>query len=119
MIFIGADGGNKTLNAVNELEKIEPELCNIPSVFAEILKNEINANDEQKLYNGIKRIVRKYSQQKNGIQIINELVRVLCGGATLDEILEISKEEALNPTTVTDIVADSTCYLESKEPDFH
>ncbi|NLD48506.1 MAG: hypothetical protein GX660_15175 [Clostridiaceae bacterium] len=81
-------------------------------MFSEILKDEINANDEKKLYNGMKRIVRKYSQEKDNIQAVQEFVRVLCGGASLNEILQVTKEEAVNPTISTELTTESECKLE-------
>jgi len=66
----------------------------LASAFAEIIKDEIDANDQHKLYNGVKRLIKKYSQEKRGIEALNEFVSVLCGGATLYEILQITMEEA-------------------------
>jgi len=52
-------------------------MCNIGDIFTEILKDEINANDQQKLYNGVKRLIKKYSQEKRGLETLDEFVRVL------------------------------------------
>jgi len=58
--------GNKILRLLGEIESLEKEMCNIGDIFTEILKDEINANDQQKLYNGVKRLIKKYSQEKEG-----------------------------------------------------
>lgn len=81
------------MDLLKEVEDNERKLPNLASVFAEIFKDEIDANDQQRLYNGIKRLIKKYSQEKRGIEALNEIVSVLCGGATLDEILRITIEE--------------------------
>ncbi|MFZ5985932.1 MAG: hypothetical protein ACOYWZ_02270, partial [Bacillota bacterium] len=97
----------------------EKDICNLPSIFSEMLKDEVNANDEQRIYNGIKRIIKKYSEEKNGISIVNELIGVLSGGASLEEILQITKEEALNPTLATGLTVDDSCSLKNKTQELH
>ncbi|NLP14709.1 MAG: hypothetical protein GX383_09615 [Clostridium sp.] len=76
------------------MENSEGKVPSLASAFAEIIKDEIDANDQHKLYNGVKRLIKKYSQEKRGIEALNEFVSVLCGGATLYEILQITMEEA-------------------------
>lgn len=102
-----------TLKLINELESLEKDNCNLPQIFSEILKDEINANDERRLYNGIKRIIKKYSQEKDNIEVIQEFVRILCGGASMDEILQVTKEEVINPTISTELTTDSECKIEN------
>jgi len=41
-------------------------MCNIGDIFTEILKDEINANDQQKLYNGVKRLIKSIPRRKEG-----------------------------------------------------
>lgn len=116
-LFIDTNNNNKTLDLLMEVENMESEVCrNIASVFTEILKDEINANDEQRLYNGTKRLIKKYSQEKRGIEALNEFISVLSGGASLEELLLITKEEAKNPTLATELTVDDRCYTE--EPTF-
>jgi hypothetical protein len=79
---------------LEEMENSEGKVPGLASAFAEIIKDEIDANDQHKLYNGVKRLIKKYSQEKRGIEALNEFVSVLCGGATLYEILQITMEEA-------------------------
>lgn len=110
-IVISMNHSESTADIVNELENMEKDICNLPLIFAEMFKDEVNANDEQKMYNGIKRIVRKYAQDHKSMSAINEFARVICGGASLDEILQISKDEAVNPTVETDLTVDSECRL--------
>jgi len=94
---------------VDKLESFEKNSCNVPIIFAEMFKDEINANEEDRLYNGIKRIIRKYSEDRNSISAINEFTRVISGGASLEEILQITIDEIENPTLVTEITVDENC----------
>lgn len=97
------------MEGVSELEAAEKDACNLPIVFADMLKNEINAVEEDKLYNGIKRVIKKYSASSKEISAIDEFARVLLGGADLLEVMHISKDEALNPTLISEIAADNSC----------
>ena len=85
---------------------MEKELENLPLIFSERFKDEINANDEQKLYNGVKRIVKKYADKNSASSAIDEFVRVIAGGTTLDEIMIIARDEARNPTLISDLVLE-------------
>lgn len=105
------------MDLLHEIESLENEVCNMASVFTEILKDEINANDQQRLYNGVKRLIKKYSQEKRGLEALNEFVRVLSGGASFDELLQIAMEEAQNPTISTGISVDDSCYRDENNPD--
>ncbi|HEX3027512.1 MAG TPA: hypothetical protein VHR42_09875 [Clostridia bacterium] len=97
------------VKAVEELEGLEKTSCNVALVFAEMFKDEVNANDEIKLYNGMKRVLKKYSADKGAISALDEFTGVLTGGASLREILTISREEVLSPTAATDISVDNGC----------
>lgn len=97
------------MELINELEVLEKDICNLPGIFAEILKDEINANDEQRLFNGFKRTIKKYSQDKKGQEAMDELMRVLCGGASINEILQVVKEECINPTLETEMTLSKQC----------
>lgn len=79
-----------------------------------MFKDEINANDEHRLYNGVKRIVKKYLEDQRVISAINEFTSVVSGGANLNEILRIAKDEAVNPTFASAITVDESCRLEEK-----
>ncbi|HOM03744.1 MAG TPA: hypothetical protein PLH43_13140 [Acetivibrio sp.] len=94
------------------MESIESKVCNVGTVFTEILKDEINANDQQRLYNGLKRLIKKYSREKRGLEALDEFIRVLSGGASLEELLQIAKEEAQNPTISTEVTVNDRCYTE-------
>lgn len=100
---------NGTLDLINELEGMEKNICNLSDVFAEILKDEINANDEERLFNGFKRIIKKYSQDKKGQEVMDEIIRVLCGGASIQELLQVTKEECLDPTFETGLTVEKRC----------
>ncbi len=101
------------LNLINELEFMEKDACNLPNVFAEILKDEINANDEQRLYNGFKRIIKKYSNDKKAQEVMDETMRVLCGGAAIYEILQVTREELIDPTLTTGIITEGECETDN------
>ncbi len=78
-------------------------------MFAEIFKDEINANNEQTLYNGIKRVVRKYSEDNSSIRAINEFARVIFGGASLDEIIQVTIDEVKNPSIASELTVENRC----------
>lgn len=96
-------------NEIARLEGIEKQHCNLPLVFAQVFKDEINANDEQRLYNGVKRIIKKYENDETAIRIVDEFMRVISGGASLEEILRISGDETLNPSAESDILVGEKC----------
>lgn len=100
---------NTIANEVTRLENIEKQHCNLPLVFAEVFKDEINANDEERLYNGVKRILRKYENNEEAIKIVDEFTRVISGGASLKEILRITGDETLNPSTESEIMIENEC----------
>lgn len=64
--IIATNEYNEAISLVNELEDMEKRICNLPNVFAEILKDEINANDEQRLFNGFKRIIKNIPKIQKG-----------------------------------------------------
>lgn len=113
-VFINGDYYEKLVESVNELEQLERDICNLPMIFAEMIKDEINANNEYKMYNGIKRLIRKYSQEKKTISAIDEFTRVLSGGASLEEIIQIAMDEAVNPTIESEIVIDKDCKFKEQ-----
>jgi len=97
------------LEIVDKLEKFEENVCNVPIIFAEMFKDEINANEEDRLYNGVKRIIRKYSEDKDSLSAINEFTRVISGGASLEEILQITIDEIESPTLISELTGDESC----------
>lgn len=98
-----------TLELINELEVMEKDICNLPDIFSQILKDEINANDEQRLFNGFKRIVKKYSKDRKELEALDEMMRVLCGGASINEILQVTKDESVDTSIGTSITVDNRC----------
>jgi hypothetical protein len=81
----------------------------MPLLFAEILKDEINANDEQELYFGVKNIIKKYSGEREAFEAIDEFIKVITGGASLDEIIQLAIDEAHNPTLASDLTLNNSC----------
>jgi len=100
---------SETLELMRELEEMEKDICNLPDIFSQILKDEINANDEHRLFNGFKRLVNKYSQDKKELEVLDEMMRVLCGGASINEILQVTKEESVDTSIATSITVDESC----------
>jgi hypothetical protein len=89
--------------------ELEKRVCNLPLIFTEVFKDEINANDEQKLYTGIKKIIGKYSANEMAMTAINDFTSAISGGSSLMEIIQISLEEATNPSLSSDISVDDSC----------
>lgn len=102
---------NYTLNSVSYMDCLEKEDQRLPLIFTDILKDEINANDELSIYKGIKELVNKYSEDISAISIINELIQTLTGGASLGEIMHISKEEMSYQCTDPIKASDAFNYL--------
>jgi len=100
------------METVSRIEQLEGKVCNLPLLFAEMFKDEVNANDEQKMYNGVIRVVKKYSEDNNALSVINEFTRVITGGASLEEILQITTDEAVNPTLATKLTVDESCKID-------
>ncbi|MCR4436593.1 MAG: hypothetical protein QHH06_12015 [Clostridiales bacterium] len=106
---INRRNGNKIEELTVQLEDLEKNKCSVPLVFAEMFKDEVNANDERKMYNGVKRVLRKYSGDPKAISAINEFTRVISGGASLEEILTITVEEIQSPSAVSQITVEDKC----------
>jgi len=91
---------SRLMDLVSEIEKAEKENPNVPLIFTEVLKDEINANNEVRMYNGMKRLIKKYSEDSKSTAILNEVTRVMSGGTSLSDSLSVSIDEALHPTLV-------------------
>jgi len=98
-----------TVEIITELEKLEKENCHLPQVFAEVFKDEINANFEDDLYENVKKFINKYANDKDTINLINEYTEVVSGGASLNEVLQITKDEIINPTISTGLTTRQEC----------
>lgn len=97
---------------LSELEPMEKEVCNLSLFFSETFKDEINANDEQKMYRSIKRVIRKYAADTESMTAIDEFTRAMTGGASLTEIFLIAKEEAASPSLASGLTIDDHCKLD-------
>lgn len=97
------------VESISQLEAKEKDVCNLPLIFAEMFKDEMNANEEVKLYNGIKRIIKKYAEDHKSLSVIDEFTRVISGGVSLEEIMKITIEEAEHPTIASEVVIDNKC----------
>ncbi|MCX8128699.1 MAG: hypothetical protein N3I35_01210 [Clostridia bacterium] len=111
MIDIRKDDNSSALELISELESMENDVCNISIIFAEMLKDEINANDEEQLFSDIKKIINKYSDDMNALSLLNEFTEAVTGGATMLEILQITRDEAKSPSAATDITVSKDCNI--------
>ena len=115
MIHINKKNIPNMMKAIEKLENIGKEKENVPLVFAEIFKDEINANDEQRLYNGVKRMLKQYSEDSRAAAIINDFTRVISGGASLDQILQITMDEVENPSAEFELFFNNQDSMEVNE----
>lgn len=44
---------------------------------------------------------------------MDEMIRVLCGGASIYEILQVTKEESIDPTLSTGITVENQCHVDN------
>lgn len=100
-----------TVEIIPELEKLEKDNCHLPQVFAEVFKDEINANQEDDLYNSVKKFISKYAKDEFSISLINEFTVAISGGASLNEILQITKDEVISPTLSTGLTTSQDCEV--------
>lgn len=117
VILIAGGNQNLTIKMISQLEQVEKDKCDLPIIFAEMFKDEINAVDEQRLYNGVKRLLKKFAQDQNALSVLNEYTRVISGGTSIEEIVQIAIDEAQNPTITSDLIADASCMLEQPGED--
>lgn len=106
---------SKMMKSIEKLDNMRREKENVPLVFAEIFKDEINANDEHRLYNGLKKMIKKYSEDSKATAIINDFTKVISGGASLDQILQITMDEVENPSAESELFFDSQDQIEINE----
>ncbi|MDO8686470.1 MAG: hypothetical protein Q7J78_07365, partial [Clostridiales bacterium] len=66
--------------------------------------DEINATEEHVLLNDVKKVLRKHSGDAQKIAAVCEFFKVISGGASLEEILQVSIDETLSPTAVSEII---------------
>ena len=65
------------------------------------------------MYNGIKRVLKKLGDDQKLIEVIDEFTQSITGGASLHEILMITKDEALSPTLASELTVDDSCKFEN------
>ena len=78
---------------MQEVEKFEGEDNKFSNTFTDMFKNEIDATDEQEVYNNLRNLIYKYKDDKNSMKIIDEFTEAITDGATLSEILTIARDE--------------------------
>lgn len=114
MVIIGKNGSDKIAGLVGRLENMEKDKHKIPLIFAEIFKDEINAADEYKMYNGFKRVIKKYSEDGKAFSIIDEFARVITGGSSLEQIIQITMDEAVHPSAESQLTVDAVEVFEER-----
>jgi len=102
---------------LKKMDKTDKDICNFQLVFAEILKNEINAADEHEIYKKVMKVIRKYQKDEKCQTAINEFFSAISEGADLKEIMNIAVEEAASPSAVSEITIDDSCIIKQKEGD--
>lgn len=112
-IHIGTSMAKILAERIEQMEDMEKKVCHLPLIFAEIFKDEMNANEEQKLYNGVKRLIKKYSGEPSAISAIEEFTRVISGGTSLEEVFQLTLDEAASPTITSEVVVDNSCSREA------
>lgn len=102
---------NTILTLLEQIQKVEKEICNFHLVFAEMMKDEINAFDEHEMYAGVMKIMRKYAKDDKSMTVINEFFSAITGGASLEEIMSIAIEEAQDPSVASGLTVDDSCKI--------
>lgn len=99
------------LDTLKNMEKTEKEICNFSLVFSEMFKNEINAADDHLLYVGFTKMIHKYGNDEHVMTALKEFFSAITQGAELEEIMEISIDEAGNPGPMSELTIDDSCKL--------
>lgn len=102
---------NSILGLMEDMEKVERDICNFPLVLAEMLKDEINAADEQEMYKSFKKLIKEYAEDEKGMSAINAFFGAITGGASLEEIITIAIEESQDPTVASGLIVDDSCKI--------
>lgn len=100
---------------LDQMEKVEKDICNFPMVFVEMMKNEINANDEQEMYNSVKKLLRKHAKDAKAISLMEDFFGAISGDASLEEIMTIAIEEAQDPSLTSELTVDDSCRVKNNE----
>ncbi|MBZ4644569.1 MAG: hypothetical protein JG777_58 [Clostridia bacterium] len=99
-------------SVIKEVEKYEDGENKLSNTFTDMLKNEIDATDEQEVYNNIRNLIYKYKDEEKSLEIIDEVVEALSDGAKLSEIFLIARDEIEHPTPVNVMNLDEFNTLE-------
>ncbi len=93
-------------NVLKDVEGLEGEENKLSNTFTAMLKDEIDATDEQEVYSNIRNVIYKYKDDEKKLQVIDEVVAALATGAKLSEILLIVKDEIVHPTPINTMNLD-------------
>lgn len=107
--------GKDLKKLLDRMDKADKEICNFQLVFTEILKNEINAADEHDIYIQILKVIRKYEKDENALNAIYEFFSAISEGADLEEIMNISIDEASSPSPMSELTVDNSCKIKQEE----
>lgn len=86
--------------AINEIERFPNSENEIGNMFVEMLKDEIDSTDEKEIYRGVKKLILKYIDNKRDLNIIDEVIEAISGGASMTEVLLVARDEVIEPTPV-------------------
>jgi hemerythrin superfamily protein len=93
--------------ALNEMSELKNDRKKIEGTFTEILKDEINSIEESQIFNNVISTADKYKDDNNALDIIEDVFKAITGGASLAEILLVTKDELVNPTPINVINTDT------------
>lgn len=85
---------------LKQVKKYEDDKHTFSNTFTDMLKNEIDATEELEVYNNLSKLISRYKDDHESLQMIEEIVEALTNGAKLSEILLIAKDEIEEPTPV-------------------
>lgn len=87
---------NFALNQIASYSHVEEDIA---STFVEMLKDEINSVEEDEIYHNVKNLIIKYRIDEKALNIIDEVITSITGGATMTEILLVARDEIVEPTS--------------------
>ncbi len=105
-IYMGDEQITNLYNVLKDVEGLEGEENKLSNTFTAMLKDEIDATDEQEVYSNLHKIIYKYKNDEKMLKVIDEVVEALAAGAKLSEILLIAKDEIVHPTPINTMNLD-------------
>ncbi|WHH58529.1 hypothetical protein [Petroclostridium sp. X23] len=100
-----AEKGN-LFSVFTDVERLEDEKNRMSNTFTDMIKNEIDATDEQEVYNNLRNMIYKYKDDGLALTVMEEMSEALTNGAKLSEILLIAADEIQLDTPVNTLDLD-------------